>query len=310
MSPEPAAPALVLVNPHAAGGRAGRLEPRLRQALSALPRPATLAAPQGVEAARRLVLAQSPGTRIVLVGGDGTVQPLLAALVQQRAELGLVPLGSGNDTARALGLASMAWPAALAHALQAAATALDLGECRTADGRLLFISSLAAGFDAAVGHRALAGPRWLRGLPRYLLATFGELRALRNATLRVELDGEMVHDGPALFASALNTRTYGGGMPATPAARIDDGRLDALVAGRFGRATTLLMLPRLLAGRHLSHPRVVTRSFELMRASSREPCRLAADGEPGGLARAWEVRVCPGALRAVRGPAQARQSLP
>jgi hypothetical protein len=77
------------------------------QALSALPRPATLAAPQGVEAARRLVLAQPPGTRIVLVGGDGTVQPLLAAALVQRASA-----ARSGTTARALGLVGMlcGWP--------------------------------------------------------------------------------------------------------------------------------------------------------------------------------------------------------
>ena len=65
-----------------------------------------------------------------------------------------------------------------------------------------FLSSLTAGFDSAVGLRAINGPRWLRGLPRYLLATFGELAALRNWPLQVTTDGELIHNGPALFASS------------------------------------------------------------------------------------------------------------
>lgn len=304
------APTLVLVNPHAAGGRAGRLASRIGQALAGFSRQGALAVPEGVEAARALVLAQPAGSRVVVFGGDGTVQQLLPALVERQAELGLVPVGSGNDTARALGLGGWPWKTALAQALQGSATPLDLGECRADGLRHLFVSSMAAGFDAAVGRRASEGPRWLRGLPRYLLATFAELRRLQDIHLRVELDGVPVHEGPALFASVLNTRTYGGGMPAAPQASIDDGRLDALLAGRFGRTGTLLMLPRLLAGLHLSHPRVRTRSFEVMRVHSQRPCSLAADGEPVDRAQQWEVRVCPGALRAVRGNAQARQSLP
>ena len=312
MSAVPGAGAIVLVNPRAGGGRAGRMAGHIARELAALAPRVELALPEGIEQARALIRSRPAGSRVVLAGGDGTVQPMLQALVQGQFELGLVPLGSGNDTARALGLHGLGWRDALAQALLGPAAPMDLGECRVecrVEGRsVLFISSLAAGFDASVGHRAREGPAWLRGLPRYLAATLGELRVLQDAHLRVELDGQVVHEGRSLFASALNSRTYGGGMPAAPDARIDDGRLDALVAGRFGRAATLFMLPRLLAGRHLSHPRVQVRTFQQMRVSSQLPCRLAADGEPAGQACLWEVGVCPGALQAVRRPAQARQS--
>jgi diacylglycerol kinase (ATP) len=310
VSAVPGAGAIVLVNPRAGGGRAGRMAGHIARELAALAPGVELALPEGIEQARALIRSRPAGSRVVLAGGDGTVQPMLQALVQGQFELGLVPLGSGNDTARALGLHGLGWRDALAQALLGPAAPMDLGECRVEGRAVLFISSLAAGFDAAVGHRALEGPAWLRGLPRYLVATLVELRVLRDAHLRVELDGQVVHEGTSLFASALNSRTYGGGMPAAPDARIDDGRLDALVAGRFGRTATLFMLPRLLAGRHLSHPRVQLRTFQQMRVSSQQPCRLAADGEPAGRACLWEVSVCPGALRAVRRPAQARQSPP
>jgi len=310
VSAVPGAGAIVLVNPRAGGGRAGRMAGHIARELAALAPGVELALPEGIEQARALIRSRPAGSRVVLAGGDGTVQPMLQALVHGQLEMGLLPLGSGNDTARALGLHGLGWRDALAQALLGPAAPMDLGECRVEGRAVLFISSLAAGFDAAVGHRALDGPAWLRGLPRYLVATLAELRVLRDAHLRVELDGQVVHDGRSLFASALNSRTYGGGMPAAPDARIDDGRLDALVAGRFGRTATLFMLPRLLAGRHLSHPRVQVRAFQQMRVSSQQPCRLAADGEPAGQACLWEVGVCPGALRAVRRPAQARQSPP
>ena len=116
------------------------------------------------------------------------------------------------------------------------------------------------------------------------------------------VDGELVHDGEALFASCLNTATYGAGMPAVPGARIDDGRLDLLIAGRFGRFATLAMLPRLLAGRHLGHPQVRTAPFTLLRVECEAEMPLAADGEPLADAHAITVRVMPGALQVVWGP--------
>jgi diacylglycerol kinase family enzyme len=228
---------------------------------------------------------------------------MLPALLARGCELGLVPLGSGNDIGRALGVAGRAWPDALAHALVATATAIDLGELAFDGRRVPFASSLTAGFDSSVSLRALRAPRRLRGLQRYLWATLVELAALRTCTLRVEADGTLVHDGTALFASVLNTPSYGGGMPVAPAARLDDGRLDLLVAGRFGRIGAAAMLPRLLAGRHLSHPRVLARSVVSIAATSSVAVPLAVDGEALGAATGWKVRVLPAALRAVRGVA-------
>ncbi len=118
--------------------------------------------------------------------------------------------------------------------------------------------------------------------------------------MKVEVDGVTLHDGVALFASVLNTPSYGSGMPAVPQARIDDGRLDVLVAGRFGSVGAALMMPRLLAGAHLSHPRVTTRPFTTMTVTSAVGVPLAGDGEPLGEASTWRISVRPAALRVVR----------
>ncbi len=290
----------MLLNPRAAGGRARALHAPVTQWLATHASQVSCRAADGVEAALETIVAQPAGSRVVLLGGDGTVHRMLPALLRRDCALGLVPLGSGNDTARALGLAGMAWRDALAHALSAPATPMDLGELATPDRVVPFASSLTAGFDSAVGLRALRAPRWLRGLPRYLWATFGELAALQTWPMMVEVDGVTLHDGDALFTSALNTPSFGSGMPAVPHARVDDGRLDVLVAGRFGRIATALMLPRLLAGAHLSHPRVTTRSFTTMSAASAVDVPLAGDGEPLGVASAWRITVRPAALRVVR----------
>jgi len=298
----PAGLAFVLLNPRAAGGRARRLADPLRQWMASQAPEAAFVVVDEVERARVLLLGRPEGSRAVLVGGDGTVHCLLPALLQRKLSLGLVPVGSGNDLARALGLRGLAWPDALARALCGPAAGCDLGELVTEHGAWPFASSVEAGFDAAIARRAAEGPQWLRGLPRYLWATLCELAALRRRRLRVIVDGELVHDSEALFASCLNTPTYGAGMPAVPGARIDDGRLDLLIAGRFGRLGTLLMLPRLLAGRHLGHPQVRTAPFTQLRVECDDEMPLAADGEPLAGARAITVRAMPGALQVVRGP--------
>lgn len=294
----------MLLNPHAGGGRVRGLVQPIAQWLRNHAPDAALVQCHAIEEAKRTLRDLPAPTRVVLVGGDGTAHHLLPELVAGGHALGLVPVGSGNDTARALGVHAMPWADALQLALQGAPVPMDLGEFTLDDTagntRGLFISSLAAGFDAAIALRAHRGPKWLIGLPRYLRATLLELQAIANQRIEVVVDGKTVHNSPALFASALNTRSYGSGMPAVPGARIDDGQLNVLVAGQFGRLQALLMLPRLLAGTHLPHPRIGTHAFTQLRLTAAQPLPLAADGEPVAASAQVTVRVLPKALQAVR----------
>ena len=285
---------LVLLNPSAAGGRAARLRAPMRAWLARHAPAVPLIEPDSIERARATLQCLPARSRVVLVGGDGTLHHMLPALLTHRHTLGVVAVGSGNDAARAFGLHALAWPQALELALAGAPRRVDTGELHVGGRCVPFLSSLAAGFDAAVAQRALAGPAWLAGRPRYVWATLRELAALRRWSVRLACDGAALDRHAArtlLFASTLNTPTYGAGMPAAPCASIDDGRLDLLVAGRFGRAGVLRMLPLLMRGRHLGHPQVALHRFETLRVESNPALPLAADGEPLAAATNFEVRV-------------------
>ena len=300
---------LVLLNPRAGGGRALSLRPAFEAVVAADPRAGSgavaLQVPESVAAAESAIAALPPASRVVVVGGDGSLGCLLPALLRGRHELGVVPAGSGNDTARALGLVPLPPEAALRRALEGRARPVDVGMARLSTGgddvplAIPFLSSLTAGFDSAVGRRAAAGPAWLRGLPRYLIATLRELAVLHNRPVRVRVDGRDWHAGPVLFASTLNTATYASGMPCVPHASIHDGRLDLLVAGPFSRPATLVMLPRLLLGRHLGHARVRTVGAATITLTADEPIPIAADGEYQGSFRLIDICLLPGGLPVV-----------
>jgi len=277
----------ILINPHAGGGRAARLIPVLQEQVRTDATPGALCVADSVPQALDWLRALPRGSTVALVGGDGTVNQMLPALLDNALCMALIPQGSGNDVARAMGMYGMPWQHALQQAQAATPWPVDVG----------WLHSLTVGFDSAVGLRALIGPRWLRGLPRYLLATLRELSALQTWDMQVTLDGVPLYQGSTLFASTLNTPTYGSGMPAVPLARIDDGALDVLVAGEFNALQTLAMLPRLLAARHLSHPRVQTRRFQHMAIASAQALPLATDGEYIGEAHALTVQVAPAALQ-------------
>jgi diacylglycerol kinase family enzyme len=121
---------LILINPHAAGSRARKLKAPIQAWCEALPaqseRP-QMVSPENIQDALLLISELPPRTRVVVVGGDGTLNQMLPALLQGDHEVGLVPCGSGNDCARAWGLNTISWQQALAHALYAKASAIDLG---------------------------------------------------------------------------------------------------------------------------------------------------------------------------------------
>jgi len=293
--PCPERATLALINPHA-GHAAALIEP-LRAALGA----DRLEVTPDAATARSRLAALPPRQRVIVVGGDGTLQALLTAFVERDHELALLPLGNGNDLARALGLVRRDWRATLAHLDRAPASSMDLGRLDV-PGRApqWFASSLAIGFDAAVGHRVHRSSLRLRGLLRYLHATFAELRTLQPYELEVALDSEPAQRARFLLASCLNTATYGAGMRAAPGARIDDGRLQWLGVRGWGKFTAPLALPLMLAGLHRGLPGIALRDFARAHFAADAPVPLLLDGEPAEAAARFEVTVRPAALRVVR----------
>ena len=89
-------------------------------------------------------------------------------------------------------------------------------------------------------------------------------------------------------------------MPIAPAARINDGYLNLLVAGQFNRLQTLAMLPLLLMGKHLGRARIHTWTFENLRIESNAPFPLAADGETLGVTQLANIHILPARLQVVR----------
>ncbi|MCH1927416.1 hypothetical protein L6232_21685, partial [Shewanella sp. C31] len=110
----------------------------------------------------------------------------LTGLAGAEKVLGVVPIGSGNDFARMLGLRHRPWPRALELALEAPVEAVDLGRVNGEPCG----ASLGRGIDALVARKALTAPAFLRGMPRYLYALFLVLKDLRLPEGRVLVDGE------------------------------------------------------------------------------------------------------------------------
>ena len=278
---------LVVVNPAAGRGRVARLLPRIKKLVGDRAR---VLVTEGPGHATRAV-AESAEERIVAVGGDGTIHEVLRGLRKEQV-LGVVPVGSGNDFARMLGLNKLSLPEAIERALSAPARRVDLGRV---NGEPYGVS-LGFGFDAGVARRALVAPRALVGMPRYLYAIFAELKNLSLPRLELRSQGKQLYFGPVLLAAVMNGTAYGGGIPVAPMADPADGRLEAMLAGRFSRAGVLFILPRLILGRHLSHPEVHHFSAPEFELVFDRPTPYHADGEYLGEGTRFRAWVEPGGL--------------
>ena len=279
---------LVIVNPTAGGGRALRSVDWLRERLGARP-------DVRIEITRRPGDAETIAAdavrhghdRVIAVGGDGTVQEVVNGLLAagEPAAMGIVPLGSGNDLARSLGLPielASAWKIAIGHATPDHRRGARPG-WQTAPKRW-FASAGGIGFDAQVAAAMADRSGWQAGRAGYLLTTLAELRRFENRRIRLTIDGA-TETADVLFVAIANGAYYGGGMRIAPDASVDDGRLDVCVVGDISRLTVLRQLPNLYRGTHVNHPAVTMRSGTIVEADGDGDTRVHLDGEPFGCCR-------------------------
>jgi diacylglycerol kinase (ATP) len=232
----------VIVNPAAAGGRLGREWPRLEARLRDLGHvvdPVLTEAP-GHAAELAADLLSDGCRRVVVAGGDGTVCEAAEGVHRAGSgELAILPLGTGNDAARTLGI-----PRDLPSA---ARTAVD-GACRAVDlirvGDRLVLNAIGVGLTADINHRA-ARVKWVRGIGVYLVTAAVSLFRFRAPSVAVRVGDRRVESTMAILA-VHNGPTTGGGFRLTPDAVPDDGLLDATlvpdipVAGRLRRLVAAL----------------------------------------------------------------------
>ncbi len=245
----------VLLNPAAGRGPAHAAARGVLDALRADGlTPRVLPATTRAAAERQAAEAVAAGTAaVVAIGGDGAAHAGLQAVAGTDTPLAVVPTGTGNDLALALGV-----PADPVLAARAAAVDLRAGEVHRVDagrtGDRWWATVLCCGFDSAVTDRANR-LRWPRGQRRYDVAILAELARLRPRELTSVLDGQPRTLVVTLVAVG-NAPWYGGGMRVRPAADPADGMFDVTVVGSASRRELVRTRPRLTAGTHVEHPAV------------------------------------------------------
>lgn len=266
---------VLLVNRNAGHGHAGVLLPRVVDRLTRGGAVVDVVAVRDAADTEHLA-RQAVGraaTTVVAMGGDGSVHLAVQLVAGTATQLGIIPVGTGNDVARALGLPLDDPVRAVDVVLRGHPRRIDLGQ---AAGRW-FAGVLGAGFDSAVNERANR-MRWPRGRLRYNVAIVAELRSFRPLPFVLGFDAEGAVQVDAMLVAVCNSPTYGGGMRVSPHARLDDGLLDVVVIHPVPKAEFVRIFPQVYSGRHVRHPAVTVR--RVRRVSLAAPGVTAyADGE-------------------------------
>ncbi len=238
--------------------------------------------------------------RLIVVGGDGTLQKVLAGLLPDTSlSLGIVPCGTGNDFAKMLGLGSN-WRAAIERAVGERTRPVDVGRLHTETGNYYFLNGFGCGFDADIV-RVSQRAKWLPPALVYPFALFRQWLTGVQTRSVVVTDAEREIAMEMTLCAAANGQYYGGAFRLNPTAAIDDGRLDLLLAAGLNRSGILAMLPRLMRGSHLQSPHVTHwQSAGPVSIRSAEPLPIQLDGELIPPARELSVSLLPAALSVAR----------
>ena len=282
-----------MLNPAADKGRAGSRRAFITRFLEERGVEAIWHVTEGPGHAGRIVRALPEGAVVVAVGGDGTVHEVAAACVGTERVMGVLPVGSGNDYVKALGVGTDLGRA-LGLLVEGRVRVVDAGEVNG----VRFNNGLGIGFDAEVAAGVAEAPAYLGGTGRYMWSVGRLLWGFRCHEASMRLDGQVIEAETILVAVALGT-TYGAMFRLAPEARIDDGLFDVVWSEEVNRAEVLGLIPAALGGTLLKHPKVHWARAREVEVELAGEVPAHVDGEILPPTRTFRARVLPGALRVV-----------
>lgn len=227
--------------------------------------------------------------RFFACGGDGTLNEVAnGAFGHDNAQVGVVPIGTGNDYIRNYGNSKLFMN--IGAQLKGQARAVDVIEyAGVIDGRQqtrYCVNMFNIGFDCNVVDKTveMKTKPLISGSMAYLLSVLAILSKKKGANLGITVDGEMVHNGPNLLCAIANGSYCGGGMYSSPQANTDDGLMDVNIVFDIPRTRFLSIFPSYKKGTHFDRKGIesVIQAYPCKEAVI-EPLdgemRLCTDGE-------------------------------
>jgi len=234
--------------------------------------------------------------QIIVVGGDGTFQEVINGIVSTPVQLGLIPVGTGNDFIRAAPVPATP-QAAFQTVLNGHTMKIDLGRVNDR----YFHNALGVGFDAHVVSFA-DKIKYLRGSAVYLKAIFQTLSVYKPVSLTcTDESGSRTNDWFLIVVG--NGKALGGGFKLTPDAELNDGWLDICLIENMPRPQILKNLVKVYWGGHKSDPRVELKRSRKIEFHSEQGFAVHADGELISMTQNHlEIELIPDAIELICDP--------
>src|SRR5512138_698884 len=246
--------------------------------------------------------------KVIAMGGDGTVHEVVNGLMKVPARirpiLGVVPAGSGNDFAYAVGMAKS--PAeALVHALDGETSTVDLGVMTDEhEHKEYFDNTVGIGFDTVVTIRSRRLPV-VRGFLLYLVAVIQTI-LLNHNPVKMQIETETKKwEQSNILLTMCNGAREGGGFLLAPEAKVDDGIFHYAMIKNVSRPMMFRLIPEVMKGTHGRFKQVTMGTCKQMSISADRPMYIHLDGEIysgfGTDVRRINFEILPNALQVVRG---------
>lgn len=199
--------------------------------------------------------------RLIACGGDGTVNEVLNGIMgYENATLGVMPIGTGNDFVR--NFPKNVDFLDIKSQLQGYTMKSDVikysGLIEGKEQTRYCINMFNIGFDCNVVDltQTLKTYPFLKGSMAYMAAVAGIFIKKKGANLKVELDGQVVENGPLLLTAVANGGFCGGGVNSAPTAQINDGLMDVNVIYNVSRSKFIKAFPYYSKGTHMTLPNI------------------------------------------------------
>ena len=248
---------LLVVNSKAGKGRASKLAGKFEVLLKSNNLPYEIinkATYEETFSEYRLSISSGKFEKVVAIGGDGLVNLCLQEVAEQNIGLSVIPAGTGNDFARAVGSHKKSVNEIFNVVRSQDPTTIDLGLVTGAFGKRWYVQVLSTGFDALVNNLANR-INWPRGQMKYTLATLLTLARFKPIPYELIIDGKQFKQDFMLL-SVANGETYGGGMRICPDASNSDGIFDILLVHPVSKIVLLSIFPKVFTGKHVPHPKI------------------------------------------------------
>ena len=228
----------------------------------------------------------SKASRVIVAGGDGTLNEVVNGLgmFARKKLVGLIPLGTGNDFARTLGL-----PASVddnIDIIRARKTQLiDIVRVKSKRSRY-FVNVSAGGFSGMVNEKMTPQIKRTWGPLAYIRGAAAALRDLHAYKTEIVLDDDEQLSTDLYNVVVANGRFVAGGLPIAPTADPSDGKLEVVLIPKLGAAEMALLAAQIVLGKHLSSNATIFRQVRKIAVRSRPGMWFNVDGELIGKAPA------------------------